>query len=94
MSSRGTDRHFRPPALGDVAIDQDEAATWYGVAPHFDHRAVGARALKPQLAISVLEPAGQLGFDVAGAELASLGQHAKIVSIRRPCRQDCLAEPH
>ena len=51
--ARGADRRLRPPALGDVAVDQHEAATRHGVAAHFDHRPVGARALEPQLAVGV-----------------------------------------
>ena len=89
----GADLRLGTPALGDVAVDQDEAAAGNCVAAYFDHCPIGPRALKPQLAIRVFEAAGELGFDVLRAKFAAFGQQAEVVGIGRAFGKLCLGQP-
>ena len=68
-------------ALGDVAVDQDEPTIGHRVAPNLDDTAIWSCAFKPQFLISVFEAAAEFRLDVVGAELATIGQYAKVLGI-------------
>ena len=56
--ARRADLGLRPLALGDVAVDQHEAAVRHRVAPHFDDPAVRPGALEAQFLVGVFEHGG------------------------------------
>ena len=74
-------------ALGDVGIDQHEAAARYRVPAHLDDAAVGPRALEAHLPPGVFDGAAQLRFEI-GRVLAAVSEIAEILGIARPPREE------
>ena len=81
------DLGLRPLALGDVAVDQHEAAIGHRVAANLDDPAIWSRALEAQFLVGVFEAAAEFRLDVVGAELAAFGEDAEVVGIARALGQ-------
>ena len=85
--ARRADRFLGALALGDVGVDQHEAAAGHRVAAHLDDPAVGPRALEAHLPSGIFDGAAQLRFEI-GRVLAAVGEIAEILGIARPPREE------
>src|SRR5215831_16163278 len=81
--SCGADRLLGPFALGDVGVDQHEAAARHRAAANFNDAPVRSGALEAQFPVGVLKTPVQFPFDVVGPELAAFDKNANIFDIGR-----------
>src|SRR5215471_17480717 len=90
--SRRSDGLLSALALGDVGINQDEAAARHGIATHLNDAAVGPRALVAHLQPGVVDRAAELRFEIGRDELAPISEIAEILGTSRPSSEEGLRE--
>jgi hypothetical protein len=90
--ARPSDLLLRSLALCDIAIYQHEPAAGYKTPPHLYHSAVRAGALNAQLLISSFEPTAEFCLDVLGTKFAAFGEHAEVLRIHGPFRENGVGE--
>jgi hypothetical protein len=73
--------------LGNICIDQNEAATGHRIPAHFDDAAIGSRPLEPQLPACIVESAAQFRLEI-GRVLAARGEVPEILDIARPLSEE------
>src|SRR5215469_1957329 len=75
----GVNFGLRPFALGDVAVNNHDAAIRHRVIPNFNNRAIRARALELIMFVEAFPQAFDFGLRVGLAELAALSEIADVL---------------
>src|SRR5690242_16355079 len=86
--ARRTDLGLGALSLGDIAVNDHEAAIGHRIAAYLDDASIGPGVLEAQFLADRIEAATQLRLNVGIAELAASGEEADVVGIARLLRQE------